>query len=190
MTCTHCNAWLSLLPHQTTPYFILPPSENVYESHSEYYLLQVLLHLLFFFQTAYILHMVYWQSRMDIFLIDWEKPTNKPLNKAHGKVSAWRTIFVANEWQELQVRVPTGDSPPTPHDATVTVRTPHLVCVQLQTCRKTNVPLTIVTVVLILLGAGHINDSVNRPTLSDKSDGQQNIALRSASPVRAGLPFP
>lgn len=136
---------------QTTPYFILPPSEDIYASYSEYYLLQVLLHLLFVFQTIYILHMVYWQSRMDIFLIDWEKPTYKPQNKAHGKVSAWRTIFVANEWQELQ------------------------------TCRKTNVPLTIVTVVLILLGADHINDSVNRPSLDDKSDGQQNIALRSAT---------
>lgn len=43
---------------------------------------------------------------MDIFFLDWEKP-RRILAKGGGReepgpVSAWRTLLVANEWNELQ----------------------------------------------------------------------------------------
>lgn len=43
---------------------------------------------------------------VDIFFLDWEKP-RRVLAKGGGReepgpVSAWRTLLVANEWNELQ----------------------------------------------------------------------------------------
>ena len=48
------------------------------------------------------------QSRIDIFLIDWERPQGKVIPLGGGDctyeapVSIWRTYFVANEWNEIQ----------------------------------------------------------------------------------------
>ena len=39
------------------------------------------------------------QSHIDIFFIDWEKVKKND----EKKISVWRTYFVANEWNELQV---------------------------------------------------------------------------------------
>lgn len=43
---------------------------------------------------------------VDIFFLDWEKP-RRILAKGGGReepgpISAWRTLLVANEWNELQ----------------------------------------------------------------------------------------
>ena len=43
---------------------------------------------------------------MDLFFIDWEKP-RRVLDKGGeaedaAPVSCWRTLFIANEWNELQ----------------------------------------------------------------------------------------
>jgi len=51
-----------------------------------------------------------WQSRVDIFFIDWERPQGKVIPAGGGSgdcsrevpVSIWRTYFVANEWNEIQ----------------------------------------------------------------------------------------
>jgi meckelin len=64
---------------------------------------------------------VYVQAHIDIFFIDWEKPrpsSNRrqlastdeaavaaaPTEAEEGShcVSIWRTLFIANEWNELQ----------------------------------------------------------------------------------------
>jgi hypothetical protein len=48
---------------------------------------------------------------MDIFLIDWERSRGRILSKEPGKpntvspVSIWRTLFVGNEFNEIQVRI-------------------------------------------------------------------------------------
>ena len=54
-------------------------------------------------------YVMWGQCRIDIFLLDWEKPAKgQPTNQiaelppAGGVVSIWRTYFVANEWNELQ----------------------------------------------------------------------------------------
>ncbi|KAG8144180.1 hypothetical protein E2320_001287 [Naja naja] len=41
---------------------------------------------------------------ISIFLIDWEKPKEKPAMKGGpaSSVSAWRTFLIANEWNEIQ----------------------------------------------------------------------------------------
>lgn len=50
--------------------------------------------------------MIRQQLRVDLFFIDWEKP-RRVLDRGGeseelAPVSCWRTLFVANEWNELQ----------------------------------------------------------------------------------------
>ncbi|XP_078488655.1 meckelin-like [Ciona intestinalis] len=94
------------------------------------------LFLLFFamafaFKTIQILVMIFMQSSMDIFLVDWERPR---VNDAEGKVSIWRTFFIANEWNEIQ------------------------------TCRKLSVPLQLFLVVLFLEVIGFKSLALENPT--------------------------
>lgn len=53
------------------------------------------------FQLIEFLGIIGIQSTTDIFLIDWERPQNT----GDGKVSIWRTYFIANEWNEIQVSI-------------------------------------------------------------------------------------
>ena len=56
--------------------------------------------------------MLWFQSQVDIFLLDWERPKAVQGNQTGGgensvtmaPVSIWRTYFIANEWNEIQVR--------------------------------------------------------------------------------------
>ena len=67
-----------------------------------------------------LLHMIVMQCSADIFLVDWERPKGQPplpqpaaggadgdtassSKKQKSSVSIWRTYFVANEWNEIQV---------------------------------------------------------------------------------------
>lgn len=43
--------------------------------------------------------MIIVQSRIDMFMIDWEKPR---AGDGESKVSIWRSYFIANEWNEIQ----------------------------------------------------------------------------------------
>ncbi|ELU18582.1 hypothetical protein CAPTEDRAFT_105851, partial [Capitella teleta] len=51
-----------------------------------------------------IVHLVFNQVTADVFLIDWEKGQTRDKHAAskEGAPSAFRTVFVANEWQEIQ----------------------------------------------------------------------------------------
>ena len=57
---------------------------------------------------------MWFQCSTDIFFIDWEKPKGRMVSIDSSKmapesslkaapVSIWRTYFVANEWNEIQV---------------------------------------------------------------------------------------
>lgn len=54
-------------------------------------------------------YLIYIQSNSDIFFIDWEKSKGRLMSKGNDQkgaispVSVWRTLFVANEWNEIQV---------------------------------------------------------------------------------------
>ncbi|EEC06071.1 hypothetical protein IscW_ISCW004723, partial [Ixodes scapularis] len=65
----------------------------------------------FFMKALYLLHIVFVQSSVDVFFLDWERPHATPswprdAGSAAGEsttaVSIWRSYFVANEWSELQ----------------------------------------------------------------------------------------
>jgi meckelin len=44
--------------------------------------------------------MIWRQINVDVFFVDWEQPRVK--TQMNFSVSAWRTYFVANEWNEIQ----------------------------------------------------------------------------------------
>uniref|UniRef100_H2YEV3 Meckelin n=1 Tax=Ciona savignyi TaxID=51511 RepID=H2YEV3_CIOSA len=95
---------------QATVTYLLPdPTVN--------FLFLLFFAMAFAFKLVQILAMIFIQSSMDIFLVDWERPR---VNDSDGKVSIWRTYFIANEWNEIQ------------------------------TCRKLSVPLQLFLVVLFL----------------------------------------
>lgn len=66
-------------------------------------------------QILHVLYLLWHQSNVDVFFIDWEKPRGlvQPSNQKPdpaqttptsmmSPVSIWRTYFVVNEWNELQ----------------------------------------------------------------------------------------
>lgn len=62
------------------------------------------------FQAVHVAEILYTQTRHDVLFIDWEQPgtegaegdNEKASDEAATPVSAWRSIFVANEWMRLQ----------------------------------------------------------------------------------------
>nr|CAB3267113.1 meckelin-like [Phallusia mammillata] len=60
---------------------------------------QIFIIVAFVFKAVEILGMIFIQATVDIFLVDWERPKVKD---SEGKVSIWRTYFIANEWNEIQ----------------------------------------------------------------------------------------
>lgn len=64
---------------------------------------------MYIIQVLYVVWLLWFQSQVDIFLLDWERP--RAANQTGGgenvvaiaPVSIWRTYFIANEWNEIQV---------------------------------------------------------------------------------------
>ena len=67
----------------------------------------------FSFRVLDVLYLVWKQSSVHIFLMDWERPQGMLLATASASesdaskavlspISIWRTYFVANEWNEIQ----------------------------------------------------------------------------------------
>lgn len=94
------NLWLIFFKGQHVVYRLLPTSgqEQIFRD---------LLIIAFVFKFINLVHMIAAQLRMDIFFIDWERPppiaraTNQSVD-AKSPVSVWRTLFIGNEWNELQ----------------------------------------------------------------------------------------
>ena len=101
------------------------------------------------FATIAMAHTLYWQCNTDIFFLDWERPWTSASAAPGGKhdaapVSAWRKMFIANEWNELQAE------------------------------RLTSRDLTLLLLVLLLEGLNYRNLGVVEPslTLSEPRDYQ------------------
>ena len=65
-------------------------------------------------------YLVYWQCDYDIFFLDWERPrtSSTPSGKIDAApVSAWRKMFIANEWNELQSAHHVAGADPPAHGA-------------------------------------------------------------------------
>lgn len=62
-------------------------------------------------QIVELVRLIWKQTTIDIFLVDWEKPRIASNQKQVGlmatqkqTVSIWRSYFVANEWAEIQTK--------------------------------------------------------------------------------------
>lgn len=62
-------------------------------------------------QIVELVRLIWKQTAIDIFLVDWEKPRISSNQKQNGltatekqTVSIWRSYFVANEWAEIQTK--------------------------------------------------------------------------------------
>ncbi|KAK9497063.1 hypothetical protein O3M35_004443 [Rhynocoris fuscipes] len=79
--------------YQAVVHVILPSSRLIY-------LVTVYIIVAFPLKLVEVAVMLWRQSTVDIFLIDWEHPRLQKGNSPF--VSAWRTYFVANKWHDLQ----------------------------------------------------------------------------------------
>ena len=95
--------------------FILPPQND------EVRLFEIMVALGSCMKLLHVVGLIVQQSTHDIFFIDWEHPRSAARRRNRkdandedrgtetSEISAWRRLFVANEWNELQVemQVPT-----------------------------------------------------------------------------------
>eukprot|EP00795_Rhopilema_esculentum_P008416 gene8416-14397_t len=100
VACT-CLQWLLFFKQQTIVYRVLP-------SASQETFLRGLLITGFVFKLIDVLYILFSQIFVDVFFIDWERPRGRIVNPgqaqsdADSPVSIIRTLFVANEWREIQ----------------------------------------------------------------------------------------
>ncbi|GBG28027.1 Meckelin [Hondaea fermentalgiana] len=94
---------------QDSVHLLLPVFREEYGKENDYYPFMIVLQLCFFGQLARMIEVVVVQSNVDIFFLDWEKPRGRVQSKRgdgtktrFAPISVWRTIFMANEWNELQ----------------------------------------------------------------------------------------
>ena len=82
--------------------YILPPDDDADKLFEQMLVVGVS------FKALHVFYIVYQQCRIDIIFLDWENP--KGGDDAGNKVSMWRTILVANEYNEIQTyrKVPCG----------------------------------------------------------------------------------
>lgn len=104
-----CSYYLVFFKLQASVYLLLPEVQHLGSSSSmdEYHPFRVVLPLAFTFQLVHVLHIIYRQSQVRLCFIDWEKPRavlvdTDSSSPQTAPVSIWRTILVANEWNELQ----------------------------------------------------------------------------------------
>uniref|UniRef100_A0A2S2RB76 Meckelin n=1 Tax=Sipha flava TaxID=143950 RepID=A0A2S2RB76_9HEMI len=85
--------------------YILLPSQDLEAVVNRYVVVAFLL------KIVELVRLIWKQTSIDIFLVDWEKPRILPNQKQIGTmttqkqtVSIWRSYFVANEWAEIQTK--------------------------------------------------------------------------------------
>lgn len=95
--------WLIFFKRQKTVSLLLP-------SESQEKLFLTLFYITFTFKLLDVLNLLVSQIFFDIFFIDWERPQGRVNQPTQGgeagavdaPVSIWRTLFIANEWNEIQ----------------------------------------------------------------------------------------
>ncbi|XP_059473104.1 meckelin [Neocloeon triangulifer] len=86
---------LLLYKGQSVPHTLLPTEEH--ET-----LLRDLVISAAALKLVEVLHLLWMQTKVDLFFMDWERPKIASLPTPSNPVSIWRTYLVANEWNEIQ----------------------------------------------------------------------------------------
>lgn len=145
-----CTYWFVFFKLQDTVFLLLPRENRDDGKDFEYYPIRTIIIVLWLAQTTVVLQLVYDQCAQEIFFIDWEMP-REATAVDKNPVSVWRTIFVANEWNELQI------------------------------ARHTSLHVNLFGIAFVLLGLGLENNATPQPNLGYLEDGHHNIALRFAN---------
>ena len=95
--------WLVFFKRQKTVYQLLPTA-------SQETLFLELVGVAIAFKCIDVLHVLWSQISFEIFFVDWERRQGRLNQPAQGSeagvadapVSIWRTLFIANEWNEIQ----------------------------------------------------------------------------------------
>ena len=143
---------------QSNVHLLLPVDRPEYGILNDYHPFVVLLKLCFWGQIARMAELLAKQCNVDVFLVDWEKPRGKVASKRgdgsktrFAPISVWRTIFMANEWNEMQ------------------------------TVRQYNLELTLIVFAALMIGADYRYLATPRPGVEDKTPGPLNPILRFAN---------
>eukprot|EP00731_Ephydatia_muelleri_P007668 Em0004g6a len=103
---TSSALWLIIYKAQTTLFFVLPLG-------TQELALKILIGVAFVCRLLHVVYVLVQQCSVDIFFMDWERPKGTtilpeatpmatPTPAPATSVSIWRTLFVANEWNEIQ----------------------------------------------------------------------------------------
>lgn len=166
-----CAYWLAYFKLQDSVYSMLPVYLPTYKD-DVYNTFKAGIWVVWIAYCVRIAWHIYKQVTVDIFFVDWEKSRGglfrmgqdvedgiaKRMAAAasqlnYAPVSAWRTIFAANEWAELS------------------------------TMRRTDVAMTMITLVVLLEGAKLKYVATPQPMVTDLSAGEINPALQFANTV-------
>jgi len=95
---------------QDNIHLLLPVNRNDFGINNDYFPFALLLQVIFVGQVIRMGEIVLLQTNIDIFFMDWEKPRGRIQSKRgdgtktkFAPISIWRTIFMANEWNEIQL---------------------------------------------------------------------------------------
>ncbi|GMI00340.1 hypothetical protein TrST_g3137 [Triparma strigata] len=138
-----CAYWFVFFKLQETVFVMMPANNEFYTTGNEYFFYETMFYVLFWCHTVYLFYAIYQQCNADIFFVDWEKPKSTKTD-----VSIWRTLMVANEWNEMQTQ------------------------------RKTSIEFSLVFISFFLIGLDLQNNATMQPNIDDVADGYINIALR------------
>lgn len=149
----NCAYWYIFFKLQDTVYVLLPKQETRYGTDDDYYVFKFILQTCWVFQSLAILEIIYTQCNAEIFFMDWEKSTGKLVDENFVKtydapVSVWRTLLVANEWNELQAM------------------------------RRADFGFTLIFVAFVLIGMGQQYLATPQPDEQDYTPGNVNMILR------------
>ncbi|EQC37668.1 hypothetical protein, variant [Saprolegnia diclina VS20] len=136
---------------QSAVYTLLPEHNPSYGVSDEYAPFEIVLVGAAMAKTIALLCTVYVQASVEMFFLDWEKPRGTP--ESPSPVSIWRTILVANEWNELQ------------------------------TARGSSLPLTLLGLLWLLLGCEYATLASPQPLVYGMAFGAPNEYLRFANVV-------
>lgn len=134
---------------QETVFILLPRDDGGDGNDLAYYPFYTVLVTMWVAQTISVLQLVYDQCANDVFFLDWESP--RATDDDAPQVSVWRTLFIANEWNELQTE------------------------------RRASLTLTLLGLGLVLLGFGFEHHATPQPHLDDRDPGHHNMVLRFAN---------
>lgn len=146
-----CWYFFAFFKLQGVPDTMLPPVDSPYSYGDPYYVFTTNLTIMWMFMTVYVLVLVYRQCNADIFFLDWEPAAPKSHGSKDSKVSVWRTIFVANEWIEMQ------------------------------TMRKIDIKMNLFLLGFFLLGLDQEYAATQQPQVSNLDPGPTNLVLRFAN---------